>query len=30
VWRLLCRVKGVLKEKTEEIKDLKLKEIKAL
>ena len=30
VWRLLCRVKGVLKEKPEEIKDLKLKEIKAL
>lgn len=30
VWRLLCRMKGVLKEPTEEVKDLKLKEVKAL
>jgi hypothetical protein len=30
VWRLLGRVKGVLKEPQSELKDLKLKEIKGL
>lgn len=30
VWRLIGRIKGILKESPEEVKELKLKEIRAL